>query len=107
MKNRRARSTHTTGSPVALPSPAAGKRTLTVLDPGHFHAALTLRRSHTRLNDDVYVYANAGPDVDAFIDDVESFNRRAEDPTQWELHVYRGPEPLERLLSERRGDVAV
>ena len=78
-----------------------------MLDPGHFHAALTLRRSHVRLNDDVYVYATDGPDVDAFIELVENFNQRTEDPTHWRLHVYRGDDPLERLLSERRGEVVV
>jgi predicted dehydrogenase len=84
-----------------------GRQTLLVLDPGHFHAALTLRRAHVRLHDDVYVYASGSSDVDAFMELVESFNRRAEDPTHWRLHVYRGPDPLERLLSERRGEVVV
>jgi predicted dehydrogenase len=92
---------------LALPPSAAGKRTLLVLDPGHFHAALTLRRPHARLNDDVYVYAYAGPDVDAFLELVESFNQRIQDPTCWRLHVYRGPDHLERLLSERRGEVVI
>lgn len=78
-----------------------------MLDPGHFHAALTLRREHERLNEDVYVYARPGPDVDAFVRLVESFNARPGDGTRWRLHVYRGPDPLERLLQERRGEVAV
>lgn len=78
-----------------------------MLDPGHFHAALTLRRAHARLNDEVYVYANAGPDVDAFIELVESFNARVQDPTHWKLNVYRGPDHLERLLRERPGDVVI
>jgi len=90
-----------------LSTHSTGKSTLLVLDPGHFHAALTLRRAHARLNDEVYVYANAGPDVDAFIELVESFNARVQDPTQWKLNVYRGPDHLERLLRERRGDVVI
>jgi predicted dehydrogenase len=84
-----------------------GRRTLLVLNPGHFHAALTLRQAHARLNDDVYVYADAGPDVDAFADLVESFNVRIQDPTHWRLHIYRGADHLERLLSERKGDVVI
>ena len=88
-------------------APPAGRHTLIVLNPGHFHAALTLRRAHTRLNDDVYVYADAGPDLDAFVDLVESFNQRPQDPTHWTLHVYRGMDHLDRLLSDRRGDVVV
>jgi predicted dehydrogenase len=86
---------------------ASGRHTLLVLDPGHFHAALTLRRAQPNLNDDVYVYANTGPDVDAFVALVESFNARMHDPTHWRLHVYRGSDCLERLIAERRGEVVI
>ena len=85
----------------------AEKHTVLVLNPGHFHAALTLRRSHPRLSDDVYVYAEDGPDVDSFLRMVETFNRRAEAPTQWKLYVYRGAGFLDRLRAERRGDVVI
>jgi predicted dehydrogenase len=80
---------------------------LIVLNPGHFHAALTLRRSHARLGDDVYVYADAGPDVDAFVELVGSFNARVQDPTHWNLHVYRGADHLDRLLAESPGKVVI
>ena len=90
-----------------VPPQPAGRHTLIVLNPGHFHAALTLRRSHARLSDDVFVYAGAGPDVDAFIELVESFNGRVQDPTHWNLHVYRGADHLNRLLSERPGNVVI
>jgi predicted dehydrogenase len=85
----------------------AAKHTLLVLDPGHFHAALSLRRMHPRLADDVFVYAEDGPDVEAFLRLVQSFNTRASDPTRWQVHVYRGADYLERLLAERRGDVVI
>src|SRR5262249_30008322 len=78
-----------------------------VLNPGHFHAALTLRRSHPQLSDDVYVYADDGPDVDSFLRIVETFNGRAEAPTQWKLHVYRGAGFLDRLRAERRGGLVI
>src|SRR5690349_8826773 len=90
-----------------MPSSPAAPRTLVVLDPGHFHAALTLRHSHPLLKDDVYVYAEAGPDVDAFVALVEGFNVRAEEPTHWKLHVYRGADYVDRCLAERRGEVAI
>ncbi|HWR88521.1 MAG TPA: hypothetical protein VN277_08890, partial [Acidiferrobacterales bacterium] len=85
----------------------AAKHTLLVLDPGHFHAALSLRRMHPRLADDVYVYAEDGPDLEAFLRLVHSFNARASEPTRWRLHVYRGADCLERLVAERRGDVVI
>src|SRR5262252_6817483 len=86
---------------------SADKHTVLVLNPGHFHAALTLRRTHPRLSDDVYVYAEDGPDVDNFLRMVETFNRRAEAPTHWKLHVYRGAGFLDRLRAERHGDVVI
>jgi predicted dehydrogenase len=78
-----------------------------VVNPGHFHAALTLRQRHRRLSDEVYVYAEEGPDVQRFLRIVHSFNDRAQQPTGWRLHVYRGTDYLERLLAERPGEVAI
>ena len=86
---------------------AADKHTLVVLDPGHFHAALTLRQRHPRLSNDVYVYAADGPDLEHFLRMVQTFNRRTDHPTQWNLHVYRGDDHFERLRAERRGDIVV
>lgn len=84
-----------------------GRHTLVVLDPGHFHAGLTLRNSHPALNDDVYVYAPEGPDVENFLRMVGTFNARASNPTAWKLHVYRGADFMQRLRAERPGDVVI
>lgn len=86
---------------------AVDPHTLVVLNPGHFHAALTLRKSHPRLSDVVHVYAEDGPEVEGFLRIVQTFNERAHDPTQWKLRVYRGAGYLERLRSERPGDVVI
>ena len=86
---------------------AADKHTLVVLDPGHFHAALTLRQRHPRLSEDIHVYAADGPDLDNFLRIVRTFNQRADNPTRWNLHVYRGEDHFERLRSERPGDVVI
>ena len=93
--------------PLGATAGTPARRTLLILNPGHFHAGLTLRSRDPRVADDVYVYAEHGPDVDNFIRMVDSFNNRAADPTRWKLHVYRGPDYLQRLRSERRGDIVV
>jgi hypothetical protein len=49
----------------------------------------------------------AGPDLENFLRMVRSFNQRADDPTRWKLHVYCAKDPLQRLRSERRGDVVI
>ena len=93
--------------PFAAKADSPVRHTLLILNPGHFHAGLTLRSRDPRLADDVYVYAEQGPDVENFIRMVDSFNSRTTDPTRWKLHIYRGPDYLDRLRSERRGDIAV
>ncbi len=36
-------------------------QTLVFLNPGHFHAALTLRKSDPRVGEEIFVYAEEGP----------------------------------------------
>ena len=81
--------------------------TLLFLNPGHFHAALVLRERHPSLSDDVYVYAEPGPELDGFLEIVESFNNRKVNPTRWRLNVYRGQDSLEKLIAEKKGDIAI
>jgi predicted dehydrogenase len=81
--------------------------TLLILNPGHFHAALVLREPHPSLSDDIYVYSVPGPDLDRFIEIAESFNNRQVDPTRWQLNVYRGKDCLEKLIDEKKGDIAI
>lgn len=83
------------------------RHTLVVVNPGHFHAALTLRKRHPLLSDEVYVYAEDGPDLKDFLHLVDSFNRRKSEPTSWRLHIYRGADYLDALLRELAGDVAI
>lgn len=81
--------------------------TLTFLEPGHFHATLTLRAAHAALSPEVFVYASAGPELDDFLALVDRFNRRAERPTDWRPRVRLSADPLAQLLVERPGDVVV
>lgn len=86
---------------------AATRHSLAIFDPGHFHAALTLRERHPRLDDEVHVYAGDGPDLERFLAVVQAFNQRAETPTRWKMRVYRGGDCLERLCLDRPGDIVV
>ncbi len=91
-----------------MDSAAVGeKQTLVILNPGHFHAALTLRERHPLIDDDIHVFAEDGPDVDNFVRLVHAFNDRAVNPTHWTLYVYRGPDYLEKLLAQRPGEVVI
>ena len=81
--------------------------TLLFLDPGHFHAALTLRAANPRLHPTVHVYAPPGPDLDAFLAYVGAFNERPEAPTAWDVRIHAGEDALDRLIDERRGEAVV
>jgi predicted dehydrogenase len=81
--------------------------TLTFLEPGHFHAALTLGERHPRVCDEIFIYAQQGTELDDFLTLVQALNRRAERPTSWRPVVRTAELPLERLIAERPGDVAI
>ena len=81
--------------------------TLLFLDPGHFHAALTLRVAQARAADEVFVYAREGAELHDFLALVERFNRRSLDPTRWRPVVTTSDDPLGRLVADRRGDVVI
>jgi len=40
---------------------------LAFLEPGHFHATLTLREANPRVSPEISVYAAAGPELDDFL----------------------------------------
>lgn len=82
----------------------AAPHRLLFLDPGHFHAALTLRAPHPRVADEIVVYAPEGAERRDFLALVARFNERG---TGWRVDVAGGGDPLARLVDERRGDVVV
>jgi predicted dehydrogenase len=55
----------------------------------------------------VHVYAPEGDELKGHLGRIESFNTRADDPTRWELRVYRGPDFFERMLQDRAGNIVV
>jgi len=81
--------------------------TLAFLEPGHFHAALTLRTANASVHDEIFVYAEAGRELDDFLALIEAFNGRSEEPTSWRPVVWTGARPIERLIAERPGGVVV
>src|SRR3989454_6492089 len=87
--------------------PRAPMHTLLFLDPGHFHAALTLRVPQARASDVIFVYARECAELHDFLALVERFNRRSPNPTRWRPVVTTSDDPLGRLVDERRGDVVV
>ena len=74
---------------------------LLFLDPGHFHAALTVRIPHPRVADELVVYAPEGPERREFLALVGRFAH------PWRVEVVDGGDPLRALIADRRGNVVI
>ena len=80
---------------------------LITLDPGHFHAALVQKFRYDDVDPTVRVYAPGSDDLSEHLKRIEGFNTRADRPTQWREQVYTGADYLEKMLSDRAGNVVV
>lgn len=80
---------------------------LITLNPGHFHAALVQKSMYAGISPDVFVYAPQGRELDAHLALVEGYNKRTDNPTSWQEHVYTGDDYLQKMLAEKKGNVVV
>ncbi len=80
---------------------------LITLAPGHFHAALIQKRSLNQIDDKVYVYAPEGKELEAHLAYIESYNSQQTNPTHWEEIIYTGDDFLEKMISNKKGNVVV
>jgi predicted dehydrogenase len=77
------------------------------LNPGHFHAGLIHMHDYPQVDPTVYVYAPGGSELDSYLNMVNQFNTRAENPTNWNPEVYTGNDYLSRMAEEKAGNVMV
>ena len=80
---------------------------LITLDPGHFHAALVQKSMVPEVDPLVRVYAPVGDDLREHLKRIENFNTRTNQPTHWLEQVYAGPDFLQKMLTEKPGNVVV
>ncbi len=88
-------------------TPVEGKVKIMNLDPGHFHAALVQKTMYDEVDRVVHVYAPEGPEVKSYLNRISDYNSRSENPTSWEEKVYTGSDFLEKMLSEKPGNMMV
>jgi predicted dehydrogenase len=93
------------GKPMSKFTGSKGEVKLMTLDPGHFHAALVQKTMYEQIAPTVYVYAPEGADVTEHLARIDAFNKRAENPTNWNEKVYTGNDYLEKMLVEKPGNV--
>lgn len=80
---------------------------LITLDPGHFHAALVQKGMYPGIDPVVYVYAPGGPELKAHLDLIKQYNERKENPAHWEEKVYAGEDYLDKMISDKKGNVVI
>lgn len=88
-------------------TPVEGEVKLMNLDPGHFHAALVQKSMYDQVDRVVHVYAPDGPEVKSYLNRINDYNSRADNPTRWKEKVYTGSDFLEKMLSKKPGNVMV
>ena len=80
---------------------------LITLDPGHFHAYLVQKSMYDNVDSVVHVFAPEGDEVREHLRKIQAYNSREENPTSWVEEVYTGSDYLEKMLSEKPGNVVV
>ena len=88
-------------------TPLEGKVKFMNLDPGHFHAALVQKSMYESVDPVVHVYAPKGPEVESYLNLIERYNTREDNPTAWEEKVYRGDDFFQKMIAEKPGNVMV
>jgi predicted dehydrogenase len=86
---------------------AKGEVKIMTLDPGHFHAALVQKNMYGQVSPEVFVYAPDGNDLKEHLKRINGYNTRSDNPTAWTEKVYTGSDYLEKMLSEKPGNVVV
>jgi predicted dehydrogenase len=77
------------------------------LDPGHFHAALTLKTMYKDVDPSINVYAPEGPEVKDFLNKISVYNSRDKNPTDWEVNVSLSDNFLQDMVSKKLGNVMI
>ena len=94
-----------TGNSLAQQKSKAMEVKIMTLDPGHFHAGLVQKEMYPDVSPRVHVYAPLGFDLYEHLKRIDGFNTRKNNPTHWEMEIHASDNPLQRLLSERPGNV--
>lgn len=75
------------------------------LDPGHFHAGLIHKSMYPVVDSIIHIFAPEKPELKDHLNRIASYNNREADPTAWNLEVYSGPDYLQKMISQKPGNV--
>ncbi|WP_026953826.1 putative oxidoreductase C-terminal domain-containing protein [Algoriphagus vanfongensis] len=77
------------------------------LDPGHFHAGLIHKSMYPQVDSTIHVFAPDGEELKEYLTRIEGYNTRSEDPTSWDLEIYKGQDYLQKMIDQKPGNVMV
>lgn len=75
------------------------------LDPGHFHAGLIHKSMYTSVDTSIYVFAPVGEELKDYLKRLAGYNERIDSPTSWKLEVYTGSDYLQKMISQKPGNI--
>jgi predicted dehydrogenase len=81
------------------------KVTIMTLDPGHFHAGLIHKSMYPDVDSTVHIFAPEGAELKDHLNRLASYNSRTDHPTAWNLQVYTGSDYLQKMISQKPGNV--
>lgn len=82
-------------------------RSMVVVNPVHYHAALVQKNALPGVSDTVDVYAPEGEELTSYLNTVRSFNERAENPTRWVERIHKCTDCIDSLREARDGDFVI
>ena len=85
----------------------ATKRSMVVINPVHYHAALIQKNKLENVSDTVNVYAPEGKELNAYLNTIKLFNGRKEHPTNWLESVHICNNCMDSLPVASKGDFIV
>jgi hypothetical protein len=77
------------------------------LNPTHSHAAVAQNVKLEQVDTNVYVYSPEKEELKEYFQQINSCNSRKNNPTNWNLVNYSGPDYLQKMIDERKGNVVV
>lgn len=77
------------------------------LDPGHFHAALVHKKAYAEVDSTINIYAPNGLELEDFLNKIDGYNNRTDDPTNWNVKVHKSNASLKEMLGEKQGNVMI
>ncbi|NGM62716.1 oxidoreductase [Sphingobacterium sp. SGG-5] len=80
---------------------------LLVIDPQHFHAALTQKYANEGIDTLVHLFAESENTATGYTELIEQYNSRDTDPTHWNIVGYYGADFLEKAFQGATGNVVV